>query len=145
MIPVHPAHQYTPHNWTDSRELADLFVDIQFPEDLGCVKEMRIVHNPLKLGQHWKYERSPTLAETRSRYGDILLDVKCYQRQIKKKRYPVSIDEEKECQESMHRSFWYNICIETVAKIDRVDIVTIQAVSKVLMTSLISVFIHATC
>jgi len=54
-----------------------------------------------------------------------LLDVEREEWQIEQERNPVAVDKEKEGQETMDRGFWDNVCIETVAEVDRVNIVTV--------------------
>ena len=61
----------------------------------------------------------------------VLLDVKSEERKIEQERNPVPIDKEEEGQEAMDGSFGYNVCVETVAEIDRVDVVTVTSVLSV--------------
>jgi hypothetical protein len=56
---------------------------------------------------------------------DVLFNVKRQKRQVKQKRHPIPIDKEQESQKAMDRSFGDNVRIETVAKIDRVNVITI--------------------
>jgi len=56
---------------------------------------------------------------------NVLFNVKSQKRQVKQKRHPIPIDKEQESQKAMNRSFRDNVRIETVAKIDRVNVITI--------------------
>ena len=60
--------------------------------------------------------------------GNILLNVKCNKWQIEQKRNPVSVDKEKESQEAVNSRFRDNVCVETIAEVDRVDIITVHQV-----------------
>jgi hypothetical protein len=53
----------------------------------------------------------------------ILLAVPCQQWQVQNERDPVSIDKEKEGKESVYGSFRDDVGVETVAEVDRVDVV----------------------
>jgi hypothetical protein len=56
---------------------------------------------------------------------DVLLDVECEEWQIEQKRNPVPVDKEQEGQEAMDCSFRNDVCVETVAEIDRINVVTV--------------------
>jgi hypothetical protein len=56
---------------------------------------------------------------------NVLFNVKSQKRQVKQKCHPIPIDKEQESQKAMNRSFRDNVRIETVAKIDRVNVITI--------------------
>ena len=58
---------------------------------------------------------------------DDLLDVPSQKRQIQDQRQPITIDEEQESEETVDSSFGNNVRVETVAKLDRVDIVANSA------------------
>jgi len=77
-----------------------LLVHVQFPEDLGGVQEMGVIHN--------------------------FLDVECNEWQIEYKRNPVPVDKEEDGQEAMDGSFWYDVCVEAIAEIDGINVVTLQ-------------------
>jgi hypothetical protein len=53
----------------------------------------------------------------------LLLDIPKEQRKIKEQGYPITIDEEEERQDTVYGSFGNDVRVETVAEIDRVDIV----------------------
>jgi hypothetical protein len=53
-----------------------------------------------------------------------LLCVESQQRQIQQQSQPVAIDQEQEREEGVHGSLRDNVGVETVAEIDRVDVVT---------------------
>jgi hypothetical protein len=55
----------------------------------------------------------------------VLLAVPCQQGQIQNQRDPVSVDQEEESQESVYGSFGDDVGVETVAKIDWVDVVAV--------------------
>jgi hypothetical protein len=57
--------------------------------------------------------------------GNVLLDVEYEQGQIEHERNPVPVDKEEEGQEAVDGSFRYNVCIEAVAEIDRINVVTV--------------------
>jgi hypothetical protein len=61
--------------------------------------------------------------------GYILLYVEREEGQVEQKCDPVPVDKEKECQEPMHSSFGDNVCVETVAEVDWIDIITVNFVS----------------
>jgi hypothetical protein len=56
----------------------------------------------------------------------VLLGVEGQERQVEKNSNPVAIDDEQEGQESVDGGFGDNVGVETVAKVDRVDIVTVK-------------------
>ena len=60
----------------------------------------------------------------RYNFMDVLLDVPAEERKVKDKSQPVAVDEEQEGQEAVNGSLGDDVCVETVAKIDRVDVVT---------------------
>jgi hypothetical protein len=55
----------------------------------------------------------------------VLLAVPRQQGQVQNQRDPVSVDQEKEGQESVYGSFRNDVGVETVAKIDWVDVVAV--------------------
>jgi hypothetical protein len=65
-----------------------------------------------------------------------LLDVPCNQRQVEDQGQPVSVDKEQEGQESVDGDFRDDVRVETVAEVDRVDVVAVQ-------TQLVSIFVSA--
>jgi hypothetical protein len=75
-----------------------LLMDIQLAEDLCGIQKMCVVKD--------------------------LLDIEGNERQVEKKCYPVSVDEEQECQEAMDSCFRDDIRVEPVAEIYGVDVVT---------------------
>jgi len=77
-----------------------LFVDIEFPKDLSGIKKMRVV--------------------------DDLLDVECEEWQVEQEHNPIPVDKEQEGQETVHCRFRNDICVKSVAKVDRVDIITLE-------------------
>jgi len=77
-----------------------LLVYIQLPEDLSGVQKMCVIQD--------------------------FLDVEGEERCVEEQRDPVAIDKEEEGQEAMDGSFRYNVCVETVAEINRINIVTFQ-------------------
>jgi hypothetical protein len=60
------------------------------------------------------------------RAGNLLLDVPAKERQVEDKRHPVSIDKEEECQETVYGSLWDDVGVESVAEVNRVNVVTFQ-------------------
>jgi hypothetical protein len=65
----------------------------------------------------------------------ILLCVPSQQRQVQDKRHPISVDQEQNSQESMYGSFRDDVGVETVAEIDRVDVVAAAKLACVLEDS----------
>lgn len=57
---------------------------------------------------------------------NVLLDVECQEWQVEYKRDPVSVDKEKEGQKAVNCSFRNDICVQTVAKVDWIDVVTVM-------------------
>ena len=55
---------------------------------------------------------------------DVLLNIESQKRQVEQKRNPIPIDKEEESQETMDGSFRDDVCVETVAEVDGVDVVT---------------------
>jgi hypothetical protein len=86
---------------------------VQLSEDLGSVKQMLVLYNPAML-----LTRPQSLVILDSLFG-----IEGKQRQIENKRQPVSVDQEQERQKSVYSGFWDNVCVETVAEINRVDVV----------------------
>jgi len=62
-------------------------------------------------------------SEQPSHWFHILLAVPSQQRQVKNERHPVTVDEEQESQKSVYGGLRDNVSVETVAEIDRVDVV----------------------
>ena len=58
---------------------------------------------------------------------DVLLRIEGEEGQVQDNRKPVAIDHEEEGQESVDGSFGDDVGVETVAEVDRVDIVTARA------------------
>jgi hypothetical protein len=77
-----------------------LLVDVQLAEDLGSIQQVGVAND--------------------------LLDVPSEKRNVEQKRQPVAIDQEKECQESVYGSLGDDVGVETVAEVDRVDVVALQ-------------------
>lgn len=78
-----------------------LLVDVELAEDLGSIQEVGVLEN--------------------------LLHVPGEQRQVENESDPVAIDQEQESQETVHGSLRDNVRVQTVAEIDRVDIVAVCA------------------
>jgi hypothetical protein len=58
----------------------------------------------------------------------ILLDVESQERQVENQSNPVAIDEEQESKETMNSSFWDDVGVQAVAKVDGVDVVTAMGI-----------------
>jgi len=56
---------------------------------------------------------------------DILVDVISHERKVEDEGDPVAVDEKEECEEAMDGCFWDDVCVQAVAEIDWVDIVTV--------------------
>ena len=59
---------------------------------------------------------------------NILVNIVRHEWQIEDKCYPVSVDEEQEGQETVNRSLWDDVCVQAVAEIDWIDVVTMKGV-----------------
>jgi hypothetical protein len=55
-----------------------------------------------------------------------LLCIECQQGQIQEQGDPVSVDQEQERQEGMYGGFGNNVGIQTIAQVDRIDIITVN-------------------
>lgn len=75
-------------------------MNIEFPEDLRSVQQVCVI--------------------------EYFLNVESQKRQVEQKRNPIPIDKEEEGQEAMDGSFGNNVCVEAVAEVDGVDVVTFQ-------------------
>jgi hypothetical protein len=62
-----------------------------------------------------------------TKFIDVLLGIERQQRQVQENSEPVSVDHEEEGKESVDTSFGNNVGIETVAEIDRVDVIAAAA------------------
>lgn len=117
-----------------------LLMDVEFPEDLGRVQEVGVVNNPTKdtrLAYVFLPNKSPTRTarrKTEQKNVDsvvgiikktILLDVPREERGVKDQRQPVAVDEEQEGQEAVNGRFGDDVRVESVAKVDRVDVVAV--------------------
>lgn len=77
-----------------------LLVHIQLAEDLSRIQEVLVVVN--------------------------LLSVEGQERQVQDDSEPVAVNDEEECKESVNGSLGDNVGVKTVAKVDRVDVVTLK-------------------
>jgi len=77
-----------------------LLVDIKLPEDLCCVEQVLVLVD--------------------------FSGVESEQRQVKDDCDPVTINQEEEGEESMYCSLGYDVGIQSVAQVDRIDIVTFK-------------------
>jgi hypothetical protein len=111
-----------------------LLVHIQLPEDLSGVQKMCVIHDSSDhVSKALKSQQLPApTASPKDRKSiymenreDVLLDVECEEWQIEQKRNPVPVDKEQEGQEAMDCSFRNDVCVETVAEIDRINVVTV--------------------
>ena len=57
-----------------------------------------------------------------------LLGIVGQQWKVEDKRYPVSVDQEKHGQESVYRRLGHNVGIQSIAEVDRIDIVTVPRI-----------------
>jgi len=73
---------------------------IQFSEYLRCIQEVLVFEN--------------------------LFAIEYQERQVQNQGKPIAIDKEQERQEGVDGSFWDNVGVEAVAKVDRIDVVTFQ-------------------
>ena len=62
-------------------------------------------------------------------WADVLLNVESEHRQVEYEREPVTINKEQEGQEGVDSSLGDDICVEAIAQIDRVDVVTAREIS----------------
>lgn len=77
-----------------------LLVHVELAEDLGRIQEVLVLED--------------------------LLRIENKQRQVQDDSKPVSVDDEQEGQESVNGGFGDDVGVETVAEINRVDVVTFQ-------------------
>jgi hypothetical protein len=106
-------------------------VNIELSENLSGIEKMGVIddsNSKLVKKNHttaplhwWPCERGKALTDIY-----LLLDVKYHKWQVQNKGHPVSVDKEKERQESMNGGFGDNVRVDTIAKIDRVDVVTVR-------------------
>ena len=57
--------------------------------------------------------------------GDILFGIECKKREVEHKRNPIAVDKEEEGQEAVDRSFRDDVCVETIAEVDGVNVVAV--------------------
>lgn len=62
--------------------------------------------------------------ELREQRENVLLSVEGQERQVQDDSEPVAVNDEEECKESVNGSLGDNVGVKTVAKVDRVDVVT---------------------
>ena len=107
---------------------------IQLSEDLSGVQKMGVIHNSSDhVSKALKSEQLPVpTASPKDRESmhmeyreNVLLDVECEEWQIEQKRNPVPVDKEQEGQETMDGGFRNDVCVEPVAEIDRINVVTV--------------------
>lgn len=77
-----------------------LLMSVQGPEDLGCIKQVLVLKD--------------------------LLCVKGQKRCVQDKGDPVAVYQEQNREKGVDNGFWDDVGVETVAEIDRVDIVAFQ-------------------
>ena len=63
--------------------------------------------------------------ELRERRQNLLLGVEGQERQVQDNSEPVAVNDEEEGKESVNGSLGNNVGVKTVAKVDRVDVVTV--------------------
>ena len=67
-----------------------------------------------------------SLFQILNKHFDLLFCVESQQRQIQKQCNPISIDQEKEGEEGMYSGFRYDVRIKSIAKVNRIDVVTAE-------------------
>lgn len=98
-----------------------LLVHIELAEDLGRIQEVLVLIDPeSRLDCHHLYQTS----KEQSRAGNALLCIERQHRQVQNDRDPVAVNYKQEGQESVHRGFGNNVGVETVAKINGINVVT---------------------
>ena len=108
---------------SQSRDAAThLLVHIKLAEYLCRVQKMGIVHNPrvIKLVDGFGGRECDTAGRL-----NLLLDVPAKEGQVEDQGQPVSVDKEEEGQESVYSSFGNDVGVQAVAKVNRVDVVTV--------------------
>lgn len=93
------------HGWLEYHKSyramnTNLLVDVELAEDFGGIEEVSVVND--------------------------LLDVPAKERQVENQRNPISINEEKECQETVNSGLGNNVCVESVAEINGVNVITLK-------------------
>lgn len=105
-------------------------MDIEFSEDLSRVQQMRVVKNSGLSVSLALYTRRISLAcwagrSTRATLKTILFYVESDERQVEQERNPVPVDEEEQGQEAVNGGFGNDVRVQTVAKVDRVNVITV--------------------
>ena len=104
------------------QNISHFLVNIEFAENFSGVEKVLALKDPA--GSHMSI-RCPRAAFACS-FEHVLLPVVGGKWQIENESQPVSIDQEEEGQEGVNSSFGDDIGIQTVAEIDRVDVVAEQ-------------------
>lgn len=100
-----------------------LLVHIQLAEDLCRVKQVGVVNDPIASTSALYY---PSYLAKLTGPSHVLLDVPRQQGNVEDQRQPVAVDEEQESQEAMYSSLGDDVGVQAVAKVDRVDVVTVN-------------------
>lgn len=102
-------------------------MNVKLPEDLSSVEEVRVVNDPKRT----LLELCTRLERGIESPSNVLLGVPGDEGQVDGNRQPVAIDEEEEGQEPVDGGFRDDVRVQAVAKIDRVDVVAVVAISSV--------------
>lgn len=106
----------------------NLLVYVQLAENLGSVQQVLVLVDPVT-SQVSFLLRAALLVGARE--CDVLLRVEGQERQVEQDGEPVTVDDEKEGQEGVDGSFRDDIGVETVAQVDRVDVVAAREGARV--------------
>nr|POF02503.1 hypothetical protein CFP56_58134 [Quercus suber] len=109
-------------------------VDVEFAEDLGRVEQVLLVEDPtmkiesagriVVLCPRKRLLKSQKQVIFFQRYS--LLSVPRQQGQIQQQRHPVSVHQKQRGQERVYTRFGDNVGVETVAKLDGIDVVAFK-------------------
>lgn len=94
-------------------------MDVELAEDLSGVEQVSILEDP-------SASQSAILRSQPRREWYSLLRVPGDERKVEDQWQPVSVDQEQEGQERLNGSLGDDVGVETVAELDRVDVVTVK-------------------
>ena len=112
-----------------------LLVHVKLPEDLRGVKQVLVLEDPVRETisecsiancKSWLlhcFDKAKRHSQIRLY---VLLCVPCKEGQVENERHPVAVDQEQDGQESVDTSLGDDVHVETVAQVDRVDVVAFQ-------------------
>ena len=116
---------------------AYLFVYIQLSEDLRGVKEVGVVQYSMTRlasphnNQNYHHANHDAWDLWQCNIlicgKNVLLRVESQERQVENQCHPVTIDNEEDGHKAMNSGLWDDVGVETVAEIDRIDVITVHS------------------